>query len=172
MSAGSITLNSGGSENDSACVRMIRCAIAWNVPPQIRSPAVCPAPIGIRSPSGPSTSRAIRSPSDATRASMSSAARRVNVSSRIRLAWMPCDRSQAARATRVPVLPVPAPASTSSGPPSWVAARRCSSFSSSSRVAGSNMHTNVTKPNPGGQLPRQRKLTQMPAAQPPRRTHG
>jgi len=49
---------------------------------------------------------------------ISRAARRVKVSSRIRLAWMPWQsRSQAARATSVRVLPVPAPASTSSGPP-------------------------------------------------------
>ncbi len=70
----------------------------WNVPPQIR-------------PSGPSDPAAAR-------ASMSLAARRVKVSSRTRLAgtpWPP--RSQAARATSVRVFPVPAPASTSSGPP-------------------------------------------------------
>ena len=33
MSGGSMTLNAGGSENDSACARMIWCATAWNVPP-------------------------------------------------------------------------------------------------------------------------------------------
>ena len=54
----------------------------------------------------------------------SSAARRVNVSSRIRLAGMPRERSQVALATSVPVLPVPAPARISSGPPSCTAARR------------------------------------------------
>ncbi len=54
---------------------------------------------------------------------MSSAARLVKVSSKIRLGWMPWSRSQAARATSVPVLPVPAPARISSGPPWWVAAR-------------------------------------------------
>ncbi len=107
-SAGSMTLNSGGSANDSACARMIRCAMAWKVPPQIRSAA------------GASGGQA--------RASMSSAALRVKVSSRIRLAGMPCSRSQAARATSVPVFPVPAPARISSGPPSCAAAARCSSF--------------------------------------------
>ena len=95
-SGGSMTLNSGGSENDSACARMIWWATAWKVPPTTRSAAL--APRGV------------------TRASMSSAARRVNVSSRIRLAGVPWLRSQPARATRVRVLPVPAPASTSSGP--------------------------------------------------------
>ena len=55
---------------------------------------------------------------------MSLAARRVKVSSRIRLACRPwVSRSHAARATSVRVLPVPAPARTSSAPPSCVAAR-------------------------------------------------
>ena len=71
---------------------------------------------------------------------MSLAARRVKVSSRIRLAgtpWVP--RSHAARATSVRVFPVPAPASTSSGPASCVTARRCCSFSPS-RTAPSIEH--------------------------------
>ena len=94
-------VNCGGSENDSACCRMILCAMAWNVPPQIRSDPLAEPP----------------DPA-AARASMSLAARRVNVSSRIRLAGTPwAPRSHAARATSVRVLPVPAPASTSSGPP-------------------------------------------------------
>ena len=38
-SAVSMTLNSGGSANASACARMMRCATAWNVPPKIRSAA-------------------------------------------------------------------------------------------------------------------------------------
>ena len=97
MSPGSKIVNCGGSENDSACCRIILCAMAWNVPPQIRSDEPDPA---------------------AARASMSLAARRVNVSSRIRLAGTPwAPRSHAARATSVRVFPVPAPASTSSGPP-------------------------------------------------------
>ena len=118
-----MTLNSGGSENDSACARMIWWATAWKVPPTTRSAAL--APRGM------------------TRASMSSAARRVNVSSRIRLAGVPWLRSQPARATRVRVLPVPAPARTSSGPDWYVAARRWSSLSPSRTSAGSNMSTNV-----------------------------
>ncbi len=114
MSAGSRMVNWGGSENDSACWRMILCAMAWNVPPQIRSCA----------PSRPDLEAA------SARASMSPAARRVKVSSRIRLAGTPWqERSQAARATSVRVLPVPAPARTSSGPPWCVTARRCCSFS-------------------------------------------
>ena len=60
-----MTVNCGGSENDSACRRMIRWAIAWKVPPVIRPPA----------------GRAHA----AARDSMSSAARLVKVSSRIRL---------------------------------------------------------------------------------------
>ena len=114
-------VNCGGSENDSACCRMILCAMAWKVPPQIR-------------PDEPSNHAAAR-------ASMSLAARRVKVSSRIRLAgtpWLPC--SHAARATSVLVFPVPAPASTSSGPPCCVAARRCCSLSPSSTAFSSNMH--------------------------------
>ena len=66
------TMPAGGSENDSACSLMIRCAIAWKVPPLTRSSGL----------SG-------RADTDATLASMSSAARRVNVSNRIRLACMP-----------------------------------------------------------------------------------
>ena len=123
-------VNCGGSENDSACCRMILCAMAWKVPPQILS-----AP-----PDEPSNHAAAR-------ASMSLAARRVKVSSRIRLAgtpWLP--RSHAARATSVLVFPVPAPASTSSGPPCCVAARRCCSFSPSSTALSSNMHMNITSP--------------------------
>ena len=95
--------------------------MAWKVPPQIR-------------PDEPSNHAAAR-------ASMSLAARRVKVSSRIRLAgtpWLPC--SHAARATSVLVFPVPAPASTSSGPPCCVAARRCCSLSPSSTALSSNMH--------------------------------
>ena len=42
MSDGSMTVNSGGRENDSACWRMIRWAIAWNVPPVIRPPGARP----------------------------------------------------------------------------------------------------------------------------------
>jgi hypothetical protein len=96
-------VNCGGSEKDSACCRMILWAMAWNVPPQIRPPVLSePAP------ADPA----------AARASMSLAARRVKVSSRIRPAGTPWpSRSQAARATSVRVFPVPAPASTSSGPP-------------------------------------------------------
>jgi len=133
MSDGSMTVNSGGRENDSACWRMIRCAIAWNVPPVIRPPA-----------DRPFAGRAHA----VARDSMSSAARRVNVSSRIRDAGMPCSHSHAARATSVRVLPVPAPASTSSGPAGCAAAARCSSFSPSSTLADSNIKTNVTRAPP------------------------
>ena len=64
---------------------------------------------------------------------MSRDARRVNVSSRIRSDGTPSATSHATRAQSVVVLPVPAPARISSGPPVWVAAARCSSLSSSSQ---------------------------------------
>ncbi len=58
-----MTVNRGGSENDSECRRMIRCAIEWKVPPVIRAGEAAPLP-------------------GADLDSISSAARRVNVSSR------------------------------------------------------------------------------------------
>src|SRR5258708_4783272 len=119
-----MTVNCGGSEKASACWRMIRCAMAWKVPPATRAADVAPGGGMILD-------------------SISSAARRVDVSSRIRAGSGPCGRSQLARATRVLVLPVPAPASTSSGPAGQVAAWRCSS-SSWSRTADSNTTTNVS----------------------------
>ena len=122
-----MTVNCGGSENDSACRRMIRWAIAWKVPPVIR----------------PLAGRA----HPAARDRMSSAARRVKVSSRIREGSTPWSHSQAARTTSVRVFPVPAPASTSSGPPGCTTAWRCSSFSPSSTSGDSNIDTNVTRPS-------------------------
>ncbi len=67
------------------------------------------------------------------RPSISAAARRVNVSSSTRCAGTPRSSSRATRAVSVVVFPVPAPASTSSGPPSCSTAARCSSFSSNTR---------------------------------------
>ena len=64
-----------------------------------------------------------------TRASIrsrrSSAAAVENVSARIASGGVPCSASQAKRSTSVCVLPVPAPATISSGPPGWVTASCC-----------------------------------------------
>ena len=65
------------------------------------------------------------------RPSISRAARRVNVSRSTRSGAAPWSMSHATRAASVVVLPVPAPASTSSGPPGWVAAASCSGFRAS-----------------------------------------
>ena len=69
----------------------------------------------------------------AARPSISAAARRVKVSSSTRCAGTPRSSSRPTRAVSVVVFPVPAPASTSSGPPSCSTASRCSSFSSNTR---------------------------------------
>ena len=57
----------------------------------------------------------------AARLSISSAARRVKVSSRMRSGAVPRSSRQATRATKARVLPVPAPATTTSGPSPWLA---------------------------------------------------
>ena len=54
-----------------------------------------------------------------------SAAAVENVSTRIASAGVPSATSQAKRSTSVCVLPVPAPARISSGPPGWVTASCC-----------------------------------------------
>ena len=84
--------------------------MAWNVPPQIRL-------ADVESPQ-----------MAATRASMSSAARRVKVSSSTRSGGVPLSSSAATRLVSVRVLPVPAPASTTRGSvPCRTAASCCSS---------------------------------------------
>ena len=90
------------------------------------------------------------SASACARVSISRAARRVNVSSRIRSAGTPPATSDATRAQSVVVLPVPAPASTSRWPSRCSAAARCSRFSSSSHsgVSGTSVATNIRSPNP------------------------
>ena len=102
--------------------------------PAARAPRRGGAPAGAR-PSG--TSRRARATRPGTspraRCSISRDARRVNVSSRIRSDGTPSLTSHATRAHSVVVLPVPAPARISSGPPACVAAARCSSLSSSSQ---------------------------------------
>src|SRR2546423_644475 len=80
------------------------------------------------------------------RSIISRAALRVNVSSRIRSAAAPSLSSHATRAHRVVVLPVPAPARISRGPPACVAARRCSRLRFSShcgRAAASNIRSTL-----------------------------
>ena len=87
-----------------AYARRICCPTAWKVPPR--------------------TCCARRSPhTAATRRSMSPAARRVMVRRRIRSGATPRSISTATRATKVFVLPVPAPAMTSRGPSPWQTAR-------------------------------------------------
>ena len=80
-----------------------------------------------------SASRCRRMPS--TRRSISAAARRVNVSRRMRPGSVPSAILQATRWARVAVLPVPAPATISSGSLPCRTAERCSSFSSARTVA-------------------------------------
>src|SRR6185437_11943005 len=75
--------------------RSRRCAVAWNVPP-------CTRPVE------PPTRRTARS-------NISCAARRVNVSRRIRCGLTPLATRCATRCTSVRVLPVPAPAMIRSG---------------------------------------------------------
>ena len=70
------------------------------------------------------------------RRNISSEALRVNVRSMIRPGSIPCDTSQATRAARVLVLPVPLPAMVGTGPSPAVAARSCSGFRSSIRDSG------------------------------------
>ena len=121
-SAWSITVKSGRTPTLRPKPRSSRFAVAWNVPPQTRPRAWRPG----RPP--PSASAVIR----AARASISRAARRVNVSSRIRSGGVPFAISQATRHASVIVLPVPAPATTSTVPSPQVAASRWASFSPSS----------------------------------------
>ena len=87
-----------------------------------------------------------RAPAPRARWSISRAARRVNVSSRMRSDGTPSATSQATRAHSVVVLPVPAPARISSGPPACVAAARCSSLSSSSQGRSSVGATHRHRP--------------------------
>src|SRR5581483_762222 len=105
VSARSITVKSGASPTARPCSRSRRLATAWNVPPQTR-PRRRPAPV-----------------SRSARESISRAARRVNVSRRIRSGRTPRSTSRATRQASVHVLPLPAPATTRSGPP------RCSTAS-------------------------------------------
>ena len=100
------------SPTSSAWRRSTRTPMAWKVPSHIPSAA---PPIRL-----------------ATRSSISRAALLVKVTARI------CDgrarpviKRLAIRVVSTRVLPVPAPASTSNGPPWWITASRCSSFSPS-----------------------------------------
>ena len=59
----------------------------------------------------------------------------MKVSNRIRPGSAPWAISQATRCTSVAVLPVPAPATTSSGPSPWATAWRCCGLSRASRAS-------------------------------------
>src|SRR6202042_3112255 len=61
-SGGSMTLNSAGSENDSACARMIWWATAWKVPPTTRSAAPAPPDPGQHVVCGPAGERQQQDP--------------------------------------------------------------------------------------------------------------
>lgn len=90
--------------------------MAWKVPAWIRR----------------ATDTSVRSPA---RRTISSAARRLNVTSRTRSGLAPSAISRARRATMARVLPVPAPAMTISGPPSWWTARHCSALRPSAQAS-------------------------------------
>ena len=79
------------------------------------------------------------------RSSIWRAARRVKVSRRMRSAGVPVASNHATRAERAVVLPVPAPARTRSGPPSWLTAARWASLSSSIQA---NICSIVADPGP------------------------
>ena len=70
------------------------------------------------------------------RSSISRLALRVNVSSSMSLAGMPCSASQARRWTMVRVLPLPAPAMTSTGPSGAVTASSCAGLSVEMSITG------------------------------------
>src|SRR5438270_5471574 len=113
-SAWSKMANDESTPTTEPCCRSNRLATAWNVPPQTR-PAAEPA-------------------SALARASISAAARRENVSKRMRSGLTPDATRRATRAVNVRVFPVPAAATIRSGPSSWATASRCPSFRPS-RVA-------------------------------------
>ena len=118
------------------------CAMAWKVPPRRRSPHS-------RWP--------LRA---AARASMSSAARRVKVNSRILSGATPRSRSRATRAVRVRVLPVPAPATITRGSSPWTTADSCASSRFASHPVSAYMCSILASartgreppPGPSGQL--------------------
>ena len=80
--------------------------------------------------------RAAPPTSSATRSRISAAALLVKVMARIEPGWAPLAAiSQAMRRVSTRVLPDPAPATTSSGPPGWDTACCCDSLSPSSSVS-------------------------------------
>src|SRR6516164_6420997 len=94
---------------------------------RIRTHAEWKVETHIRSATGP-TSRA-------TRWRISSAALLVKVMARISNGEIPCSAiSQAIRCVRTLVLPEPAPATTSNGPPGWVTASACTGLRPASRA--------------------------------------
>ena len=117
----SMIVNAGSSSIETPCRRSSRVPIAWNVPPHTASPP------GIRTPS-PRSRRRIPS----TRRVISCAARRVKVSSRMRRGSTPLAMWKATRFASVVVLPVPAPATISSGVSPCVTAACWAPFRSAS----------------------------------------
>jgi hypothetical protein len=69
-----------------------------------------------------------------SRSRMAAAAGSEKVSARMHSAGVPCSTSQANRSVRVRVLPVPAPATTSSLPPGWATTARWLAFRPSRRA--------------------------------------
>ncbi len=117
--------------------RSSRAPIAWNVPAQGRRTAAAGDAARRFSDSAWATSRSARRV-------ISVAARRLKVNSRMRAGSMPESTRWATRCASVPVLPVPAPAITSSGPDSnrpvspgapQAAASRCRGLSRASHGA-------------------------------------
>src|SRR5262245_15605820 len=128
VSPASSTLSLGGRPSGSAYRRTSRHATEWNVPPTTWPRADTPA----------------RSSSPRVRVSSSRAARRVNVSSRIRSGATPSAISQATRPASVAVLPAPAPATTRRGRPAGaVAALRCASLRPVSQSSLSNICSSI-----------------------------
>ena len=101
--------NDGSSPTRRACSRSSRAPTAWKVPAQGRRTGC-----GAWRPRG-AAALAPRRPGAPRAAIISCAARRLKVSRRIRAGSTPLTTSQATRCARVAVLPVPAPAMTSSG---------------------------------------------------------
>src|SRR5581483_2568032 len=127
VSARSITVKSGARPTARPCRRSSRLPTAWNVPPHTRPRRRSPV-------------------SRSARESISRAARRVNVRRRIRSGGTPRSTRRATRQASVQVLPLPAPATTRSGPP------RCSTASrwrGLRRSSASNMRSSSLRDRAG-----------------------
>ena len=121
-SSRSSSVNAGSRPTSGACWRRRRLAIAWNVPAHGSAASAA----GVVARRGRPPAATMRS----ARRVISCAARRENVSSRIRRGSAPRAISAATRCASVCVFPVPAPAMIRSGRSSASAARRCAGLSS------------------------------------------